>query len=633
MKYLRAFDVILLSETRAAYIPDELFPQHSIALCTASRHGRAGEGIAFIVRKQYAYHVQDWSSDDTSLWVKLTFQSRQRPLIIGACYVPPAASLSLGEVGAADRFAILAAKLTAAQIEGDVLIGGDFNARVGDLLEAACAQQRGPMDVIINSHGRHFIDMSATTTSLLCTGRSPGDESAAFSYKASHRSPGSRLDHVVVSRDLFPCITWCMINAARPESDHHPIECSITLDCQHKLLERCQGKPLFRCQWQPDLRDAYSDALLSAPCGQLLQQTQAAAAGGDVLIAFTHLHHATGQAADMCGMAGRHARPNGLRPANKAFFDKECMSLKRQVHRATGDTRRDLERRYHSPVCAKRRAHLLGRLKVLISEQYSHPRRFWKQLRESHAALPVCLQAVQVWDDYQAQVADVGCPATCLFMEEAYPQRPIGAAATLNMPITTGEVEHGLARLHNERAKGSQGFSSEFLRHAKHQPERGEAPPQHVLLPAVTAALQAAFRAGQVPKEYNGGLITPVFNQGASLDTSNYRPIAVTEPLMHLYAGILNARLLAYTEAQGLRAETQTGFRPGYSKVHQLFALQNCIDKTKRAKKPFFACKWTSRALMIGCSAPCCGRYCSALKFVVRCWQPSKAFTKIVSSR
>ena len=137
---------------------------------------------------------------------------------------------------------------------------------------------------------------------------------------------------------------------------------------------------------------------------------------------------------------------------------------------------------------------------------------------------------------------------------------------------------------------GSQGFSSEFLRYAKHQPERGEAPPQHVLLPAVTATLQAAFRARPVPKEDNGGLITPVFKKGASLDTSNYRPIAVTEPLLRLYAGILNERLLAYTEAQGLRVETLTGFRPGYSTVHKLFALQHCIDKAKRAKKPLFAC-------------------------------------------
>ena len=33
-----------------------------------------------------------------------------------------------------------------------------------------------------------------------------------------------------------------------------------------------------------------------------------------------------------------------------------------------------------------------------------------------------------------------------------------------------------------------------------------------------------------------------------------------------------------------------TGSRPGHSTVHQLFALQHCIDKTRRAKQPFFAC-------------------------------------------
>ena len=62
------------------------------------------------------------------------------------------------------------------------------------------------------------------------------------------------------------------------------------------------------------------------------------------------------------------------------------------------------------------------------------------------------------------------------------------------------------------------------------------------------------------------------------------------ESLLRLYAGILNARLLGHTEAQGLRAETQTGFRPGCSTVHQLFVLQHCIDKTKRAYRPLFAC-------------------------------------------
>ena len=74
---------------------------------------------------------------------------------------------------------------------------------------------------------------------------------------------------------------------------------------------------------------------------------------------------------------------------------------------------------------------LLGWLQFLIREQYLHPRSFWKQLRESHADLPVSLQNVPVWDDYLAQVADVGCPAASHFLEEAYPQCPTGAAARI----------------------------------------------------------------------------------------------------------------------------------------------------------------------------------------------------------
>ncbi|KAK9819084.1 hypothetical protein WJX81_008656 [Elliptochloris bilobata] len=41
---------------------------------------------------------------------------------------------------------------------------------------------------------------------------------------------------------------------------------------------------------------------------------------------------------------------------------------------------------------------------------------------------------------------------------------------------------------------------------------------------------------------------------------SNYRPIAVGEPVTRLYAALLNARLVAYTERTGLRAPSQPLF-------------------------------------------------------------------------
>ena len=97
-QYLRDFDVILLSETRAVQISDHLFTDYSLAYCPASEEGRGGEGILVAVRKHRLYHVQDFGSDDSSLWVRLCFNNSRRPLILGAVYIPPAGSSHLQTV-------------------------------------------------------------------------------------------------------------------------------------------------------------------------------------------------------------------------------------------------------------------------------------------------------------------------------------------------------------------------------------------------------------------------------------------------------------------------------------------------------------------------------------------------------
>ena len=166
----------------------------------------------------------------------------------------------------------------------------------------------------------------------------------------------------------------------------------------------------------------------------------------------------------------------------------------------------------------------------------------------------------------------------------------MSAAHCLNSPISVDEVKEGPARLHNGRAKGPQGFASEFLRYAQPERKRGEPQPQHSLLPAITAVLNAAFSSGFVPPKYNGGLVSPVFKKGDSLDPNNHRPIAVTDAIMRLFAGVLNARLLKYTEDAGLRAETQAGFRPGLSTLHPILGLQHFVDAARSSGQPLFAC-------------------------------------------
>ena len=131
--------------------------------------------------------------------------------------------------------------------------------------------------------------------------------------------------------------------------------------------------------------------------------------------------------------------------------------------------------------------------------------------------------------------------------------------------------------------RSSYGMQSLFQRRAS----------QHLsmsLAPVLTAVLNAAFQSGSIPPDINGGLVTPVFKKGDPLDTGNYRPIAVTEPIMRLYAGILNARVVSFTENNDVRAHTQTGFRPGLATQHNLFALQHMIDEAQGNGKQLYTC-------------------------------------------
>ena len=100
---------------------------------------------------------------------------------------------------------------------------------------------------------------------------------------------------------------------------------------------------------------------------------------------------------------------------------------------------------------------------------------------------------------------------------------------------------------------------------------------------------QQCIQSGRLSAAVKSSLITPVFKKGDESDTSNYRPIAVGEPLCRLYAAILNSRIVNWAKTNGLHAPCQAGFRPRLSTEHQLFALRHFIDRSKSQKQPLFA--------------------------------------------
>ena len=404
VQYAQAFDVILLSETRAVHFSDDLLPQYSIAYCPASQEGRGGEGLLVAVKKHHDFHVLDYGSDDSSLWVCLYFLSGRRPILFGVVYVPPAGSTNLQAVDLEDRFTKLSTRLAAAHLDGDVFLAGDFNARVGRLEESASAQQRGCTDLAVNSHGRRLIRLCSETGSLLCTGRLPGDQHAPCTFRAGARQ--SRVDHILVSDVFLSQVQRCTVNTARLESDHAPLEADLCIPVPQRVQELdCIGVPLPRRHWCAEYHGHYSQALQSPACVAMLQDVVQAATDNNVDAAAQALRGVVQVAADKGGMPAKQSCDrSGPARAHQPFYDGECVALKRQLRRlgSAGDpvARKALERRYHGLVRQKKRAYHLERLKQLLVDERKRPRQFWKALRAKHSDLPIGLQRVQAWGSY-----------------------------------------------------------------------------------------------------------------------------------------------------------------------------------------------------------------------------------------
>jgi hypothetical protein len=100
----------------------------------------------------------------------------------------------------------------------------------------------------------------------------------------------------------------------------------------------------------------------------------------------------------------------------------------------------------------------------------------------------------------------------------------------------------------------------------------------------------AVFRSGCFPPDWALGAITPVFKKGDTADPNNYRGITVGHVLGKLYSLVINARLTAWLETRGLRAQGQAGFRPGRSTVDNCFILRALAERARARGVKLYCC-------------------------------------------
>lgn len=594
--YLTQYDIICLVETRARRLRASLLPDHQIFEHPATANGKGGQGLAIAVRRSLAYNSKTWAASHSALWIQLECTNRTEPLFVAACYVPPA-SQRFTQDDLIQHMSALAATTTAASLLGDVILAGDFNARVGNMATQQ-GMPRGYTDPRTNRHGEQLISLCDAAELHLCTGAVSGDHNARPTYARRWDARPSRLDHLLVSQGLREAVTHSHVDEIREESDHFPLRASLNIPLQYDVATPCQGQPIHRISWDKSRQAAYQGAVQD-PDNVHFAACEASIAAGNLEQAFASLNDGLTAAALSSGLRQRGVR--GAKPLTRSqrrslpYFDAECREalkrhrMMRRNYRGTEEARQ-AQRAYDSIVRRKKRASERRRMETFVESLRKEPAAFWSDLKKGRNSLPESLQNVQQWADYLSHVADRGLPAGCSLPEVAFPQIQPEDTSPLLDPVTLEEIYGALTKLRNGKACGLSGIPVELLKYtAPPAAEEGQPTTPHRIASLLVALFNEAFRQGIIPDNVNCSLITPIFKKGDQRVTANYRPIAVTEPVLRLYAGILNRRLVDWTEASGARAPSQAGFRPGLSTVHQLFALQHLISKHSHRQQPLYA--------------------------------------------
>ena len=598
----------MLTETQTPALLLRQLSGYTVHTLPASSVGKAGEGVLLAVKQSLPYSVSSSQLNHQTNTVWLTLkpaQPQQHTLTLGVCYMPPAShsSVQLRRSSAQARFDALADHLSDALACGHVLLAGDFNARVGSSTQT-WVSELGPgipiqiqnTDSTINAHGRKLMQMCENTAMVLCTGRTIADTPAQPSFKARSNTQPSRLDHVLVDAELWPALQQCKVQPARLESDHHPLELRLTLDAQpSSALLPAPTALLPAWKWDSSLRDSYAQALQSQTCQAMLAASMSQARAHQHEQASTQLHSALDTAAYTAGLHRR--RPPmapGRHPEFYPWVDPRCIALRSQFRQAQRLYPRSPQVRLLGRQLQSRLRHSRAQFNQRQVTNFSgllksNPCQFWQQARLPHQLLPPELQHPAAWDGF---IANLTAPPAQHASQLPLPHtaQPPLPATCLNQPISHSEVALALQHLHNGRSGAMLGYTSELLRYAQLSATLDDPEPLHLLVPCLLVLFNAAFSTGQVPQSWKSSLVTPIFKKGDATDTANYRPIAVGEPISRLYSSILAQRLVKYTEEQQLRSPTQAGYRPDLGTLHQGFALQHIIDKSRHAKQPLYLC-------------------------------------------
>ena len=128
------------------------------------------------------------------------------------------------------------------------------------------------------------------------------------------------------------------------------------------------------------------------------------------------------------------------------------------------------------------------------------------------------------------------------------------------------DIEIAIKKQKNNRAPGEDQIVAELIKAG------GQS-----IVRVIHKLIVSVWNKEEMPKDWNTGLICPIFKKGDKQECKNYRAITLLNIVYKILSNIIMERINQY--AENILEEFQCGFRCGRSSIEQIFILRQVMEK------------------------------------------------------
>ena len=563
-KEIEKFDFIFLLETWTDYqenfVPPTGYKYFHVHRPKRHKYGRKSGGIICLYKKYFDKKVMMVKSPISDiLWIKIekSVVGLDKDVFVGAVYIS-----SKGSSGnySSDLFEHLEVSVMRFLSVGYVILGGDFNARVGNLNDVikddslnnfvplpqfynpdTVLVNRNFKDNIINSFGKSLTNLCISAKLRILNGRTVGD--VLGNYTSYNSNGMSTVDYILADERVLPIFKYFHISPLMYLSDHCILSCSIhssPLNQSSKNIRKHDSfiKPLpksFKINHKN--RDQFQHSMnLDVIKNKINTFINTEYNKADTDIAVTDFNDILVTAANLTvkttpfviSNKQKKNRNTNKNKNHKKWYNTDCKKMKnslvsaiKQMNKFPKDPNirkqyNDTKRQYKKLLIETEKQFKKKIYTSLTTFEKDNPKGFWEavqNLKNNTSSKRVQSDSVdpESWFNYFKHLhGNSDLPNT------SPTPTPTQCNNIINTPISLEEITNRVKKLKSNKASASDLISNEMIKFS-----------QNTIIPSLQKLFNLVFKFENFPSVWASSTITPIFKSGDPNNPPNYLTTAM----------------------------------------------------------------------------------------------------------